>query len=284
MPRQPRRSNPSVVLVGHGRMAGLLARAWRSHSVAFRRVRGRSLVGGTFVRKGPAATVLVLAVVDRALPDVVLGLRASRQVCKGDVVVHLAGILGPDVLGPLREDGAAVGAVHPLIAVARASNPPDPSGKVATFEGDPAALRAIRAIFGPVGLRVIAARTVDRSAYHAAAALCATGGVALAQAAAAVFARAMTPRPGAAILGALTASLLESVAHNVRVAGPTGALASPLVRGDVGSVERHLAALALHPRARELYAAALAQVIERLAAEGTLPAETLRAARRVVGG
>jgi predicted short-subunit dehydrogenase-like oxidoreductase (DUF2520 family) len=111
---------------------------------------------------------------------------------------------------------------------------------------------------------VVLARRVDRARYHAGAALVATGAAALARGAAEVFSAALTPAPTERALRAMVASLLESVAVNVREDGPRRALASPLLRRDTESVARHLRALRAHPDAHALYHAAVAAVLRGL--------------------
>ena len=56
------------------------------------------------------------------------------------------------------------------------------------------------------------------------------------------------------------ASLLESVAANVRAVGVDAALASPLMRDDAETVARHLAAMATVPAADAMYRAAVGVV------------------------
>ena len=112
-------------------------------------------------------------------------------------------------------------------------------------------------MMGDAGATVHRARTVHRAGYHAAAALVATGAVALAQGATAMFADVMSPAPSDREQRAMVASLLRSVADNVARDGAWASLASPLRRHDTTAVASHLDAMSSRPRVAAMYAAAL---------------------------
>jgi predicted short-subunit dehydrogenase-like oxidoreductase (DUF2520 family) len=269
-----------VILVGGGRMGSAFARSMRAARVTFSPVRGRAERWPLPPRRGAIRTVF-LAVTDAAIPDSAAKLLALEALHKGDTVVHLAGMRGPSELAALSAVGVHTGALHPLVAVASRESAPLLKGFAATFEGDRQALAAVRAVSTRVGLDVYALASVDRARYHAAAALCATGGVALAQSAVVLF-RALGCEVSERDASRFSASLLASVAHNVGREGADGALASPLMRGDTRSVERHLDAMAVHPPAAMLYRAALAQVVASLDARGTVDPAVLDRAREIL--
>ncbi len=217
---------------------------------------------------------------DPAVEAVCESLESAALVGRGDAVVHLAGMLGNDVLAIAHDAGALTGALHPLVAVADPKRPPTLDGAALSFEGDAPLARWLAKLFAPTGARVFRLAQVDRVRYHAAAALCATGAVALAQGAAALFAEAARDADADAIR-AFTRSLLASAAHNVFVAGPSRALASPIMRGDTATVERHLASMRIAPRARAMYAAALLQAVDTLAREQSVAPAVLTAVQRM---
>lgn len=271
-----------VVVVGTGRMGSAFSRAFKHSGVPARTLPARALLEHRVRFRRPAGPLTwILAVTDRAVTDTAAALVAREWIARGDVVVHLAGMLGPDALNVARQAGASVGALHPLVAVASPRIPPSLTGAAASFEGERSALRAVRAFARPLGLRVIEVQRVDRARYHAAAALVATGAIALAQGAEDLF--ALAAQGGRDAAAAFVASLLVSAAHNVRVLGAARALASPLLRGDVAAVAKHLEAMQARPHARALYAAALAQVLESLARTGAVDAQVVDAASRLLG-
>lgn len=266
--------------MGSGRMASAFASAMRDADLSFVSLRGRAKRWSIDERRGRARTIL-LAVTDAAIRETCERLVREGEVLRGDTVLHCAGMRGVDELSSARGVGAYVGAMHPLVAVASTKRPPSLRGLCASLEGDARALASARAIASPIGLTVIRLEGVDRASYHGAAALCATGGVALAQAASALFVRAargVTARQAALF----AASLLASVAHNVRCEGAEDALASPLLRGDTASVERHLRAMSAYPTALALYLAALSRVIETLMEQRAVEPAVLQRARALV--
>jgi len=222
----------------------------------------------------------VLAVTDAAVTPVCEALAAQGAIARGDGVVHLAGMLGPDALASAREAGARVGVMHPLVAVADPRRPPALKGSAASFEGDAWLAGAMRRAMAPTGLSVHRLSGVDRVRYHAAAALCATGAIALAQGAEALFGHAVQSGADDRAVRAFVRSLLASAAHNVFAVGPARALASPLLRGDARAVEAHLESMRAAPRARSVYAAALLQVIATLEASKSVDSGVLLRARR----
>lgn len=269
-----------VVLVGSGRMGAAFARSMRASRIAFSLLKGRANRWKLPARRGACRTV-ILAVTDAAIASVAQRLVDEALIERGDSLVHLAGMRGPDELAVASARGIAVGAMHPLVAVASRKRVPSLRGLCASFEGDRAALAAMRALCAKMGLAIVVLRGADRARYHAAAALCATGAVALAQAASVLFA---DPSTGidAQTASRFAASLLASVAHNVAHEGAHNALASPLLRGDTVAIERHLRSMAVHPPAAALYRAALSQVIATLRALGTVSASVLDRAEEIL--
>jgi predicted short-subunit dehydrogenase-like oxidoreductase (DUF2520 family) len=276
-------SRSRVIVIGSGRMAGAFERSLRAARITPVRLRARAPRWRVPSRSAREARLMLLAVTDAAIAEVAAKLSAQGLLARGDTVVHLAGMRGPEEISLLRATGASVGALHPLVAVAARRSATRLEGYAATFEGDPRAWTAVRAMAARIGLRVHRLHAVDRARYHAAAALCATGGVALAQSSTAVF-RTLDPALSERTASRFAASLLASVAHNVAREGASQALASPLLRGDTAAVARHLAAMEVHPPAVALYRAALAQVIAALDAGGAVDAAVLDRARALVAG
>lgn len=273
----------ATLIVGAGRMgAALYAVARRRGGLPggrlLRRVGGRALLASPRRPRAVGRVTWVLALRDGDLPAAVA--RLAAVAARGDVALHLAGMLGPDALDGLRARGCAVGSLHPLVAVARGNTGDVCEGGAFVFEGDAGAEREARALVRALGGTLVVARAVDRSRYHGGAALVATGAVAIAQGATALFEAAVTPAPAERELRAAVASLLRSVASNVEAVGARKALASPLLRDDTAAVARHLDAMG--PRARALYRAAVALVLDALEADGAVRPETVAAARRLV--
>jgi predicted short-subunit dehydrogenase-like oxidoreductase (DUF2520 family) len=251
-----------VGIIGPGRAGLGLALALRAAGVRVEGVHGRRrkrVPPGISLTVGPLppwlgkAGVVIVAVRDEGIAGVVRLLVAARLT--GTVVVHLSGAQGAEALAPLRRAGAAVGAMHPLMSVARDPREAPSRFRGATFaiDGDPAAVRAARALARRLGGRPVIISAGSRARYHAGAVFASNYLVTLLalaeeQLVAAGFA------PGAA--RAALAPLAGATIANVAAAGPAAALTGPIARGDAATVRRHLAAL---PRAaRRVYAALIA--------------------------
>lgn len=260
----------AVVVLGRGRVGLALTKSLRARGIRAGLVPARD--PGPRPR-GP--TAWLLAVADRHLAAVAATLPCRR----GDVLVHFAGMLGPEVV---RGEFPAV-SLHPLVAVSSPRAEPAFVGGAFLAEGDRPAIAEARRLVRALGGSLHVAARVDRARYHGAAALVASGATALAQGFEALARGALVPSPEPAWLDAAAASLLRSVAANVVHDGASRALASPLLRDDTEAVARHLAAMAAVPRAQAIYRAVIAQVVEALATAGTVRADTLARARALVG-
>jgi predicted short-subunit dehydrogenase-like oxidoreductase (DUF2520 family) len=112
----------------------------------------------------------------------------------------------------------------------------------------------------------------SKAAYHAAAVLAAGGFIALLDAIAELGAVAGLDEAGAL---AIYGPLIEGTLGNARALGIRAALTGPMTRGDVGTLDAHLAALASHaPGALELYAAAARREVVLAEERGALAPET----------
>ncbi len=252
-----------IAVLGRGRAGQGLTRAL---------VRARHavhLLPGRTVGAIPEKTILI-AVPDPAIASVAAGL-ALRE---SQVVLHLSGSLGPDVL-----PGAARGVMHPLASFADPARPPSLEGTSFVIAGDAPAVKRAKAIARSVGARPVLA-AIHGPAYHAGAALSANGAAALAAVAVRVLAEL-----GLADVDARRAigALLRTVGENVVRVGVPQALSGPVIRGDDATVARHRGALeALDPDARAAYDA-IAPAILDCARRAGLPDERVEAVRAALG-
>jgi predicted short-subunit dehydrogenase-like oxidoreductase (DUF2520 family) len=260
-----------VTIVGRGRLGSGLAKALRRTSVQTTLTAGRSPRAAAL-----RADAVVLAVPD---PHVEAVARAvAPRLGPGTVALHCSGSLGPEVLAPLREGGAAVGAMHPLVSFADPKRPPALAGTSFVIDGDRRARASARRIARAVGARALVA-PVHGAAYHAAAALSANGAAALATVAVRVYeALGLSRRDAQRAVGAL----LRTVGENVERIGVPEALSGPVIRGDAATVGRHRRALsALDDDARAAYDAVAPAILD-CARRAGLPEERAAAVRRAL--
>lgn len=233
-----------VDIVGYGRLGKALAhslsRAGASVRVWTPTVRGRGGEGiGVFEGEKPSGfpsgEIVLLAVSDRAIEAVAEDL----EVREGQIVAHLSGAAGLDVLRSASSRGAEVGSLHPLLAVpAGAASLPE---GFAAVDGSDEARRALEELARAIGLLPFHVPAEMRAVYHAAASLAANGLVALAGLAADLFGRMGMGRAEA--VQALV-PLLGAAVEGLASRGLPGALTGPVCRGDVETVRRHLEAIA----------------------------------------
>lgn len=189
--------------------------------------------------------LVVIATPDAAIAEVA----AAIDPCPGAVVAHLSGSLG---LAPLAGHGRRA-VLHPLVAL------PDPERGAdrlvgawfgLSSEGDSLVEEVVDELHG----RIVRVAEADWPRYHAAAVIASNHVVAL---------LGQVERVATSIHAPLEAylDLARGALADVAALGPAAALTGPVRRGDLATVDRHLAALP--PDERPAYRA-LAQEAARL--------------------
>jgi len=173
----------------------------------------------------------------------------------GAWVVHVSGAESLHVLAPARRAGAAVGSIHPLQTFAdREQAVAAMPGSTFALEGDGALLDCLREMVTALRGRAVELRSQDKALYHAAAVLVSNYVVTLVDMATRLW-QQFGAEPDSAAQALLP--LLQGTVDNLRRLGLPEALTGPIARGDLGTVQRHLEALAaaapnLLPAYREL--------------------------------
>ena len=282
---------PPVGIIGAGAVGTALGAAlhragWPVVAVASRdearreRFRGLVPTARGFAEATPVldeAELIILAVPD----DAIAGLAGELRLYSGQALVHTSGVLGAEVLEPARAAGTQIGAFHPLVAFADTERAIGAlRGATIAIEADDqlaALLAKMAEALGATGVRLAPG---SKAAYHAAAVLAAGGFVALLDAIAELGAAAGLDEAGAL---AIYGGLVEQTLDNARALGIRAALTGPMTRGDVGTLERHLAALArLAPGVLPLYRAAAEREIELAESRGSLAPHAAESMRRLL--
>lgn len=180
---------------------------------------------------GRAAGLVLIATPDDAIETTASAVAHSLE--PGALVLHLSGSRGLDALAPIADTrpDVQVGALHPLQTLPTPDAPI--AGAWAAVAGPPKVTELAR----EVSLHPFTVADADRATYHAAAVVASNHVVALlgqverlAGAAGAPFA-AFEP-------------LTRAAFEHAYADGPAAALTGPVARGDVATIERHLAAIA----------------------------------------
>jgi len=265
----------TIFIYGAGKVGSALARALRAGGEGRPRVTLRPARRGLPKRRIDA-DVVVLALRDRDLAPCAAELSARGLVGHRPVsVLHCAGALGPEVLAAARGPRVAVAQMHPMISFASTAFTPSLARGQLHVDGDPAAVKAARALGRLLGMTPRTIAGLDRIAYHAAAGLVANGAAALAAGGVALLGKAGVPEATAALM---LGPLLRSVAENVERLGLPEALTGPVRRGDAAGVGKHLETLArIAPELQAFYVAAARTQLPLARALGDAPSSSFDA-------
>lgn len=240
-----------IGVIGAGRVGPVLANALRAV--------GHAVVGVTSTSEASAervdallpgvpvlpadeiarrAEVVLVTVPDDAIRSVVDGLAKLRAWQTGQIVIHTSGAHALDVLEPARALGAIPIALHPAMTFTGTSV------DIGRLSGCPFAVTApgpvlpiAQALAVELGGEPVVVASADRAIYHAALTHGANHLVTLVTQSARVLAAAGIDAPGEVLRPLLTAALDGALTDG------EARLTGPVVRGDVGTVRDHLAAL-----------------------------------------
>jgi len=245
--------SPSIGIVGTGRLGTALAK----------RLSEGGYSAKILTRKSARKTQLGADVMWFCVPDAEIARAAysfSQIRWKGKYAFHSSGVLSSDALNSLRNAGAGVASVHPLMTFVKGSVP-ELTGVPFAIEGDASAVRVARVIIRNLGGQAVAIKKRDKVAYHAFATMICPLLVSL-----------LTASEKAAALAGMSAPdarrrmlpIIRQTLHNYERLGPAKAFSGPIVRGDVETICAHMEALTEAPAAKNAYAALARAALELL--------------------
>ncbi len=210
-----------------------------------------------------------------------------RQVCESlvsrfkstAVVAHCSGALSSDELASAA--GIATASLHPLQtfpAVAESLN--RVAGTYCYYEGDDTAEMAIRQFAERLLMQPIAIQKSAKTLYHASAVMACNYLSTLMDASLQLAEAAGIERN---TMWQSLDPLITATLANIRNNGPAKALTGPIVRGDAGTVSRHLEALQSDENLREVYKALGQQTADLAGRSGRISDEKLLAVKHALG-
>ena len=239
----------TVFVLGAGRAGRSLARALVVAGVDVVGVHGRQsdhaaippVTGGPLPKSLGAATIVLVTVRDAQLGDALRQL-AGAPLRPGVVILHASGSTDPAEASALRTLGHPVGTLHPLVPLAS----PARAAEVLRdawigVDGDPEAIRTAIALAHRLGAHALTIPPGQKPRYHAAAVFAANFPVVVAALAERLLEEAGVAEGEAR---AATLRLMSAAVSNLESGRPHDVLTGPIARGDVASVQGHLAALA----------------------------------------
>jgi predicted short-subunit dehydrogenase-like oxidoreductase (DUF2520 family) len=283
----------TVAIVGPGRVGTLLGAActragWRVVAVAGGSEASRAAfaarVAGARSVADPTAAVrgvdlVWLTVPDDAIEPLVTELAVADAFGEGQRVVHVAGSRGLDVLRRAALSGARVAACHPAMTVPTGAT--DPDLLVGVAWAVTAASDADRAwahdVVTDLGGDPHDVPDAARTLYHAALAVASNAVGAAVVTARRLLLAARVDRPEAFLGPLVEASVANAAARGA------AALTGPIVRGDVGTIGRHLDAITADlPELADAYRYLALATLEPV--RPALPAETVAALQALLAG
>jgi predicted short-subunit dehydrogenase-like oxidoreductase (DUF2520 family) len=284
LPPADRPARLAVGTIGAGRVGAVLSAALGRaghHPVAISAVsrasrrRAEALVPEAEVlppdEVADRADLLLLAVPDDVLADLVSGLANAEAVRAGTLVAHTSGAHGYRVLDPLLPGGALPLALHPVMTFTGTDVDLQRLAGACFGVTAPAELRlAAEALVIEMGAEPVWIDEAFRPLYHAALATGANHLVTLINQAADLLRAAGVEQP-ARMLGPLLGAALDNALRH-----GDAAMTGPVARGDAGTVRAHLDVLD-DPPVRAAYIALSRLGAVRALATGMLPAERAEA-------
>jgi predicted short-subunit dehydrogenase-like oxidoreductase (DUF2520 family) len=243
-----------ISLLGAGKVGATLGRVFaragceigdiasrsRASAEQARGIIGSGRVVGALHDLGPAE-ILIVAVGDNALYGIAETLAASPAVGPGTVVFHCSGAAASSVLAPLRDRGAHVASVHPVMTFTDPLRDAESfAGAWCAIEGDPEAVERLSGLFETAGARLFPIAGERKLTYHAANVFLSNYLVPLIEAGLQCYERAGVPRETAA---QAVEPLLRATVDNALKQGGPRALTGPIARGDDRVVAAQLGVL-----------------------------------------
>lgn len=240
-----------IGIIGCGRVGASIGAAWRQAGHAIIGVsatstasleRAEDMLPGVPVLDPDAiaerAELVLVAVPDDEIAPLVTGLADLGRIHAGQILIHCSGRYGTDVLEAGTRLGALPIALHPSLTFTGTEVDLSRLRQATIAVTAPAPIRPVgEALVVELGAEPIDIAEADRPLYHAAITHASNHSIT-------ILAEAMEllTEAGVADPSAVLHTLVDASVANTMQNGPK-ALTGPISRGDVGTIEAHLAAL-----------------------------------------
>ncbi|GGC31608.1 oxidoreductase [Brevibacterium sediminis] len=240
-----------IGIIGCGRVGASIGAAWRQAGHAIVGVsatstasleRAEDMLPGVPVLDPDAiaerAELVLIAVPDDEIAPLVTGLASLGRIHAGQILVHCSGRYGTEVLEAGTRLGALPIALHPSLTFTGTEVDLSRLRQATIAVTAPAPIRPVgEALVVELGAEPIDIAEADRPLYHAAITHASNHSIT-------ILAEAMEllTEAGVADPSAVLRTLVDASVANTMQNGPK-ALTGPISRGDVGTIEAHLAAL-----------------------------------------
>jgi predicted short-subunit dehydrogenase-like oxidoreductase (DUF2520 family) len=256
--------------------AGVVSRTRASAEAAAARLSSRVI---TSIDRAPEADLYLLGVPEPAIEEVAASLVPAAR--PGALAVHLAGVVGIDPLGSLRDHGLGVAALHPVQTC------PDVDTAIERLPGSawgvtcsPGAEGPCEELIASIGGTPVRIEESVRPQWHSASVMTSNGISAVVAFGASILEAIGVVDPDS-VLGPIAAATVA----NARAGGGGGAtLTGPVVRGEADTLRRHLEALeASAPDLVPGYRLVVQTILEAATRAGRVSPETVGQIEAVIG-
>src|SRR5258708_4654399 len=295
---------PTLAFVGAGRVGSTFAQTlrWRGYTVtavysrtpeSARRLADKldTRVAASAAEAAASARLTFLTVPDDAIA--VVCAEVAQTDLTGRAVVHTSGVSGISVLAAAQAKGAWVGGLHPMLAIMDRELSPRIAFSVPWVARSPDVTFGVEAESEPLrswlegivhalnGIPLWLHPGQDRARYHAAGVIASNYVVTLFNEAIGLL-QSLESHTDEREIRQILVHLVEATLNNIKATGTAQALTGPIVRGDVGTIRKHLRALEqADPELADLYRLLGNRTI-RLAAQRGVDPQKLNAIRETL--
>jgi predicted short-subunit dehydrogenase-like oxidoreductase (DUF2520 family) len=258
-------------------VAGVSSRRQTSAEILAERLGCPVLSGPEVARR---SDVLFLTTSDDAVAMVAIALAEAEAFHEGQIVIHLSGALTSKVMEPAAAQGAITLSLHPIQSFASVDQAIAVlPGSYFSIEGDPRGYEFAREIVAVLGGKSFLLESRAKVLYHAACVAASNYFVSLLACSLDLMEEADIPEEMR--LSALL-PLVSGTLNNIRTLGIPHALTGPIARGDTGTLEKHLAALASLPEQLRIYLSLGLKTVNVARAKGTITPEQAEGLRTLL--
>ena len=227
----------------------------------------------TIPEAAAAGQLVLLTVSDDAIEPLCADLAAHGAFKRGAIVAHCSGVLGSDALSSAKKAGCQVGSLHPLQTFPSAESAVERwSGVYCFCEGDEAIIDVLMELARSVGARPASLRPEGKALYHAAAVVAGNYVTTLLDAACEMWRQAGIDEQTAQ---SALSHLAATTAQNASTMDLAQSLTGPIARGDVGTVRKHIQAIADMPGPlQHLYRCAGIRTVDIALRKGSIDDDT----------
>lgn len=253
-------------IIGAGHLGQTLGRLFATHQLAqiggiYNRTKASALDAIRFIGQGtycsslaelPHADITLISTPDDSISSVCTSFSTTNEsIQAGDIVMHCSGTLSSDYLLSSKDKGCFIASIHPMRSFKQpAISVNEYVGTYCAMEGDDHALAVLGPLFEAIGSKTHVIKKDKKALYHASAVFASNYLITLSQQALDCLNESGVEHD---LAMPIIVSIMQSTLTNLAVIqSPKHALTGPVQRGDIATIDQHMAAFT-NKQQRELY-------------------------------